>query len=242
MARPRYPIRVRIEYNPRSSRLWAVLTMTLVKFIALFPHFVALVVLGLLTIVAFYVAQVVVLVRGAYPRPLFAFIAGVLRWQTRVYAFALSLTDRYPPFSLQPVPDYPVDLEVEYPERSNPWLASLTIAGLILWITVVLPLGWGSFGAVQGALPQVEFRPLNELTNVRFLALLPHYVVLFFFFIAALIVFAVGQLMILFAGNLPVGMHAFIAGWLRWTARVSAWLWGLVDAYPPFTMEDRPGR
>ncbi|HJW75129.1 MAG TPA: DUF4389 domain-containing protein [Thermoleophilia bacterium] len=239
MARPPYPVRVRIDYNPRSSRVWAILTMTLVKFVALFPHLVALVVLSILTLVAFFAAQVMVLVRGTYPRPLFAFVTGVLRWQTRVYAFALSLTDVYPPFSLEPIPDYPVDLEIEYPERSSPWLASLTIAALIFWLSVILPLGWGAYGAV----PQLQFQPLDNLTNVRFLALLPHYVVLFFFFLAALIVFAVGQLMILVGGGLPPGMHAFIAGWLRWTVRVSAWLWGLVDAYPPFTTEEaRPER
>jgi hypothetical protein len=234
VTRSLYPVRVRIDYSPHSSRLWAVLTITLLKFIVLVPHLAALVVLSLLTLVAFYAAQITVLVRGTYPRPLFAFVTGVLRWQARVYAFAFSLTDAYPPFSLQPIPDYPVDVEIDYPSKSNPWLASLTIAALIFWVTVILPLGWGAYGAV----PQLQFQPLDNLTNVRFLVLLPHYVVLFFFFIAALLVFAVGQVMILVGGSLPSGMHGFIAGWLRWTVRVSAWLWGLVDTYPPFTTDE----
>jgi hypothetical protein len=237
VARPHYPVRVRIDHSPRSSRGWAVLTITLLKFLALLPHWLALFFLGLAVLVAFVIAQAVVVVRGTYPRPLFDFVAGVLRWQTRVYAFAFSLTDHYPPFSLAPAADYPVDLEIVYPQRSNPWLASFTVAALIFWLAVVLPLGWGGYGTIHPAgLP--EFRPLYELTNVRLYALLPHLVVLSFFTLAVLVVFAVGQVLILIGGHLPLGLHAFIAGWLRWMVRTWAWLYGLVDAYPPFTTED----
>jgi hypothetical protein len=231
VARPRYPVRVRIDYDDHSSRGWALLTITLLKFVALLPHFLALLLLDLGVLVAFVIAQAVVVARGTYPRPLFDFVAGVLRWQTRVYAFAFSLTDRYPPFSLDPVPDYPVDLEIVYPQKSNPWLASFTIAGLILWLALVLPLGWGRYGI--GPL-----EPLSWLSNVRIFALLPQYFILFFLTLAALVVFAAGQVAILIAASLPRGLHDFIAGWLRWTARTWAWLYGLVDAYPPFTTED----
>jgi hypothetical protein len=231
VALPHYPVRIRVDYSPRSSRAWAVLTITLVKFVVLLPHALALFFLGLAVFVAFVVAQGIVVARGTYPRPLFDFVAGVLRWQTRVYAFAFSLTDVYPPFNLGPDPRYPVDLEVVYPKRSNPWLASFTVAALIFWLAVVLPLGWGGYGT-----PPLQ--PLDWLSNVRLFVLLPHYVVLFFLFLAALVVFAVGQVMILIGGNLPSGMHAFIAGWLRWLVRTWAWLYGLVDRYPPFTTED----
>jgi hypothetical protein len=233
----RYPIRVRIDRSPRSSRGWALLTITLVKFVLLLPHALALFLLGVAVFFAFVAAQVVVLVRGTYPPSLFAFVAGVLRWQARVYAFALSLTDRYPPFSLGPLPDYPVDLEIVYPPRSNTWLASLSIAGLLLWLFVIVPLGWSTAGAIHsGTLPAVQ--PLDYLTNARIYALLPHLVVLAFYFLAALVVFAVGQVLILATASLPQGMHDFIAGWLRWMVRTWAWLYGLVDRYPPFTTED----
>ncbi len=237
MERPRYPVRVRIDYNPRSSRGWALLTMTLVKFVLLLPHLVALLFLSLPLIFVFIAAQVVVLVRGTYPRTLFELVAGYLRWQTRVYAFALSLTDRYPPFTLQSLADYPVDLEVLYPQKSNPWLASLSVSGLLLWLFVVLPLGLGSLGAAHyGGLPAVQ--PLDYLANARFFALLPHFIVLAVLFLAALVVVAVAQIMILIEGSFPLGMHAFVAGWLRWMARTWAWLYGLADRYPPFTTED----
>jgi hypothetical protein len=235
--RPHYPVRVRLDYSPHSSRGWAILTITLVKFVLLLPHLVALLLLSVPLLFVFIAAQVVVVVRGTYPRTLFELVAGYLRWQTRVYAFALSLTDRYPPFALQPIADYPVDLEIVYPPKSNPWLASLSVTGLILWLFVVLPLGWGGLGSVRsGALPAIQ--PLDYLSNARFFALVPHFVVLAFLLLAALVVFAVAQIMILVAGSFPVGMYAFVAGWLRWMARTWAWLYGLVDRYPPFTTED----
>ena len=75
------------------------------------PHFIILAFLGIAQFVAFLIAQVVVLVNGTYPAGLHGFVAGVLRWQLRVGAFLLALTDRYPPFGFQPVDEYPVDLQ-----------------------------------------------------------------------------------------------------------------------------------
>ena len=200
MARLHYPVRVRIDYNPRSSRGWAVLTITLVKFVALLPHALALFFLGLAVLVAFVIAQVVVVARGTYPRPLFDFVAGVLRWQTRVYAFAFSLTDVYPPFSLGPVPEYPVDLEVVYPQRSNPWLASFTVAALIFWLAVVLPLGWGGYGTPRCS-PSTGSRTCASSSFCRTTSCSSSSSW------RRSSCFAVGQVLILIGGSLPLG-HA----------------------------------
>jgi hypothetical protein len=56
---------------------------------------------------------------GRYPRPLFGFNLGVLRWSWRVgyYTYSVLGTDRYTPFSLGPEPGYPATLDVAYPER-----------------------------------------------------------------------------------------------------------------------------
>ena len=75
--------------------------MPLVKWILAIPHFVVLAVLGIAAVVSVVVAWFVILFTGRYPRPIFDFVAGVLRWHNRVTGYAFTLvTDRYPPFSL----------------------------------------------------------------------------------------------------------------------------------------------
>lgn len=75
--------------------------LPLVKWLLAFPHYVALLILGLAAILAVIVAWLAILFTGWYPRGLFDFVEGVMRWHNRVmgYAFIL-ITDRYPPFRL----------------------------------------------------------------------------------------------------------------------------------------------
>jgi hypothetical protein len=75
--------------------------LPLVKWLLAIPHYVVLFFLGIAAVVAVIVAWFAVLFTGRYPRGLFGFVEGVLRWGLRVEAYAfLLLTDRYPPFSL----------------------------------------------------------------------------------------------------------------------------------------------
>jgi hypothetical protein len=86
---------------PDASRLnrW----LPLVKWFLAIPHFVALVFLGIAAFFATIVAWLSILFTGRYPRGIFTFNEGVMRWGLRVTAYALILsTDRYPPFRLSP--------------------------------------------------------------------------------------------------------------------------------------------
>jgi hypothetical protein len=75
--------------------------LPLVKWLLAAPHYVALLFLSIAAALAVIGAWFAVLVTGRYPRPVFDFTEGVLRWGLRVNAYAfLLITDRYPPFSL----------------------------------------------------------------------------------------------------------------------------------------------
>ena len=75
--------------------------MPIVKWILAIPHFIVLYVLSLIVLVISFIAWLAILIVGRYPRGLFDFTVGVMRWSNRVTAYAFVLTtDRYPPFRL----------------------------------------------------------------------------------------------------------------------------------------------
>src|SRR5450631_1370034 len=92
---------VHLDYDyPDASRdlnRW----LPLVKWLLAIPHFVVLFFLWIAALLAVVVAWFAILFTGRYPRSVFAFVEGVLRWSQRVVAYAfLLVTDKYPPFSL----------------------------------------------------------------------------------------------------------------------------------------------
>jgi hypothetical protein len=108
----RYPVDVEGRLDAPSRWLW------LVKWFLAIPHLVVLAFLWVAFAVLTVVAGVSIALTGRYPRSIFDFNLGVIRWTWRVqlYAFTLS-TDRYPPFSMGVEPDFPAHIDVEYPER-----------------------------------------------------------------------------------------------------------------------------
>ena len=122
------PVRVRGDDDAPSRWLW------LVKWCVLaVPHYPILIGLYLVYPLSTIVAGVVILCTGRYPRLLFDFNVGTLRWSWRVmnFRFPMNSTDKYPPFTLASRPDYPGDLEVDYPQRLRNW------AVLVKWLLAV---------------------------------------------------------------------------------------------------------
>jgi Domain of unknown function (DUF4389) len=77
--------------------------LPLVKWLLAIPHYIVLFFLGIAALVAVIVAWFAILFTGRYPEGIFHFVEGVIRWQNRVVGYAILLvTDRYPPFRLQP--------------------------------------------------------------------------------------------------------------------------------------------
>jgi len=167
----------------------------------------------LLSVVAFFA----ILFTGRYPRALFDFNVGVMRWTWRVsfYAYSALGTDRYPPFSLAQEPDYPAALEIPYPEHLSRRLV------LVKWWLLALPhyLVVGVFvGAGWFAWQSDHTRWTAGGGLVGLLVLL-------------------AALALLFAGRYPRGIFDLVLGLDRWVLRVVAYVTLMTDAYPPFRLD-----
>ena len=184
------------------------------------------------------VAQVAVAINGEYPPGMFDFVTGVLRWGTRVGAFILSLDDRYPPFTLQPVDDYPVDVVVQRPVQSSRLYALFTVIVELIFLAGAITLAAfldpprGAHAALLQLLVQRRDRlapaPDRRAATLHRALLLG---------IAVFVLWVVVQWVILFSARFPRGMFDFVAGFVRWEARVNGYALGLSDRYPPFTFE-----
>jgi hypothetical protein len=205
------PVRLegRLE-EPLSRWLW------LVKWVLLIPHFVVLIALWLAFSVVTVVAFFAILFTGRYPRSLFEFNVGVLRWTWRVtyYGYSALGTDRYPPFTLGHTPDYPATLEVAYPERLSRGLVLVKWWLLAIPQYMVLAVIWGGGWAASGTRGGVA-------ASLGLVGLL--------------VLFAAVAL--LFTGRYPKGMFDFVVGLNRWGFRVVAYVALMRDEYPPFRLD-----
>jgi Domain of unknown function (DUF4389) len=209
----RYPLKLNGELSPRLNRwLW------LVKWLLAIPHFIVLFVLWIAFALVSVVAFFAILVTGRYPRGLFDFNVGVLRWSWRVgfYSYSALGTDEYPPFTLKDVSDYPARLEVEYPESLS--------RGLVLvkwWLLapphylVVAVFAGGAWAAWTGAGNEWMWGSGGLI---------------------GLLVFFAG-VVLLFTRRYPQALYDFVLGMNRWIFRVAAYAALMTDAYPPFRLD-----
>lgn len=92
-----YPVTLEVDYDENLSR-WQIF----VKWLLAIPHYIVLAFLFVAVNVTVFIAFFAILFTGRYPRGLFDFAVGTMRWYVRVNAYAHWLmTDRYPPFSLK---------------------------------------------------------------------------------------------------------------------------------------------
>jgi hypothetical protein len=215
---PGQPVRLEARLDAHLNRwLW------LVKWALALPHFIILgflfVAFILVTIGAFFA----ILFTGRYPRGMFDFNVGVLRWTWRVayYSYGALGTDRYPPFSLGPEPDYPATLDVPYPEQLSRGLV------LVKWWLLAIPhylvlsvfVGGGTWFAWGGGDHGGEEWRWSGGPGL----------------IALLVLFAGVALLV--TTRYPRGIFDFVLGLNRWVLRVVAYAALMSDGYPPFRLD-----
>jgi uncharacterized protein DUF4389 len=212
-----YPVLVRGRLQePLSRWLW------LVKWLLLIPHYIVLAFLWMAFFVVTVVAFFAILTTGRYPRGLFHFNLGVLRWSWRVayYGYSALGTDRYPPFTLAEEPDYPATLDIEYPQRMSRGLA------LVKWWLLALPhyliLAILVGGATWTANASTGANSSNWTSASGGL-------------IGLLVLFA--GVALLFAARYPRGLYDLVMGLNRWVLRVTAYAALMTDTYPPFRLD-----
>ncbi|WRZ88920.1 DUF4389 domain-containing protein [Streptomyces sp. NBC_01007] len=201
---PDRPVRVTAHLDaPLSRWLW------LVKWLLAVPHYVVLFFLWIAFTVVSVIAFFAILFTERYPRGLFDFNVGVLRWSWRVayYSYGALGTDRYPPFSLGEEPDYPARLDIAYPERLSRGLV------LVKWWLLAIPqyivvgffVGGYDAGRWGGGL-------LAVLTLIA-------------------------GVLLAFTEKYPKDLYDLIMGLNRWVLRVAAYSALMTDVYPPFRLD-----
>ncbi|MGC9529022.1 MAG: DUF4389 domain-containing protein [Candidatus Bipolaricaulaceae bacterium] len=196
-----YPVVLQGELSePLSPALW------LVKWILLLPHLMVLALLWAGFCVSWLISLVAIVFSGRYPRALFDYNVGVLRWTWRVgfYSYQALGTDRYPPFSLRSG-GYPADLSVAYPDRLSRGLA------LVKWWLLAIPhyLVIGFFQGGGGHHSGGGLVPLLSLFA------------------------GVGLLV---RGRYPEDIFELVMGFNRWTYRVLGYVALMTDRYPPLRL------
>ena len=104
--------------------------------------------------------------------------------------------------------------------------------------TFSLPNGYadpGDYPAVMSATPELERNRFTVL--VRIIMVIPQYFVLYFVGIAASVLLFIAWFAVLITGRWPDGMRRFCIGYYRWSIRVQAYFFLVLDAYPPFRLE-----
>ena len=210
------PVTVRAHLDePLSRWLW------LVKWLLAIPHFIILVFLWIAFVVVTVIAFFAILFTARYPRGLFEFNVGVMRWTWRVgyYTYDALGTDRYPPFSLADDPDYPAWLEVRYPQSLSRGLV------LVKWWLLAIPQYVIVAFFVGGAWTTTTWDENDrwgwESTSGGL--------------IAVCVLFA--AIALLFTARYPRGLYDFVMGMNRWALRVTAYAALMTDAYPPFRLD-----
>jgi len=152
-----YPVTLTVEYPERLSRGWVVVKALFGWLYAGIPHGIILSIYGIAVGIIIFIAFWAILFTGKFPKGMFDWVVGYLRWYVNVSAYLGLMRDEYPPFSGEQKMGYPVTLTVEYPDRlSRGWVVVKALFG---WLYAGIPHGialW-IYGIVVGIITFIAF-------------------------------------------------------------------------------------
>lgn len=121
-----YPVQVEADLLPEYSRF-----MPLIKWLLLIPQYIVLFFLGIGAVFVIFIAFFAILFTGKFPKGMWDYLVGVHRWGLRVMGYHLLITDKYPAYSMDEVPEDTVRLHAAYPEHVENWRP------LVAWLLVI---------------------------------------------------------------------------------------------------------
>ena len=192
----------------------------LIKWFLVIPHCIVLAFLWVGFVILTLFAWIAILFTGRYPKGIFDFNVGVLRWTWRVgfYAYEALGTDRYPPFTLQDV-DYPARFTVAYPEHLSRGLA------LVKWWLLAIPhyiiVGFLTSGMWAWTMDSHVVDNAGTKVGGGLIGVLA----------------IIAGFILLFTGRYPRGMFDLLMGLNRWVLRVGTYVSLMHDEYPPFRLD-----
>lgn len=199
-----YPVTLKGELTAIPSRwLW------IFKWLLAIPHYIVLCFLWIAFVVVGIIAFFSIVFTGKYPKGIFDFNVGVLRWSWRVgfYSYQALGTDKYPPFSLDADPNYPADLDIPYPEKLSRGLVWVKWWLLAIPQYIIVGIFQGGYGG----------RGCGGLVTI---------------------LAVIGAIALLFTGKYPADIFKLVIGMNRWSYRVLAYVSLMRDEYPPFRLWD----
>ncbi|HEV8489672.1 MAG TPA: DUF4389 domain-containing protein [Candidatus Limnocylindrales bacterium] len=132
-----YPVRVEFDEQEPISRLWGIPILGhAIRWLILLPHWIVVAILTWLVGLSILVSWIPILLNGRPAAWMYDLIGGEYRWSTRVSAYALMLTDTYPPFSFDA--PHPVRVEIDRDQRVNQ-LMGIPFIGLCARALILIP-------------------------------------------------------------------------------------------------------
>jgi hypothetical protein len=199
-----YPVTLKGELTAMPSRwIW------IFKWLLVIPHIIVLCFLWIAFVFTWIISFFAIVFTGKYPKGLFNYNVGVLRWSWRVFFYSYQAlgTDKYPPFSLDPDPNYPADLDVPYPEKLSQGLVWIKWWLLAIPHYIIVGIFQGGYGG----------RGCGGLVTI---------------------LAVIGAIVLLFTGKYPAEIFKLVIGMNRWSYRVLAYVSLMTDEYPPFRLWD----